>query len=1076
MKTVIQEFERWVVQQPDKMLYSFLDIDGNVVETHTYSSFDKRINVIASQLLDRYDFKRNDKILLAFPPGIETICAFFACVKIGLIPVPTYPPTSSGFKSSFNKMAYIASDCMAVAVLTSDEFYWNLKLNIAKNNIEEKNIIAKITWINTGEFVNEASSSRIPNQEADFLFLQYTSGSTSRPKGVMVSHENVLHNFSLAVDHLPICVSWLPQYHDMGLIGYYLFIALKGGTTYGFSPINFIKRPVLWLETITKYGATSTSAPNFAFEYVLNSGRLNSDVLEKLDLSTMRYFMNAAEPVIPETFQRFLEFFKPYGLKPQSYFAAYGLAENTLAVSNYGRSYVSVAMEPLKRNLLHILADDSKVPKSKIMSCGIPLGDQIIKIVDSESHEDIGIDSIGEIWVSGKSKCLGYWNKKELSQEIFNASIKGGNDSDSETFLRTGDTGFLHDNELYLCGRLKDIIIIRGLNYFPNDIERIVEEKSPLIRKSCVAAFGIVDEGVEKLVIVAGLKRLRNIPDSKEINHAIHKYLNISASILLYVNAKSIPKTSSGKIMRSRTKEIWANNGFEVIEEYSIFPTEEKATNLNASPFDEIKRKYKLTGEESCSLAQVLDSLDLVCLIHDIEKLLIEKGAANLSKEIDNRLIQEINVSEFFILIEELESASLFGVNRLKKIIVKLKKEHKSFEQKMMLSDNDLSFEMPLPKYDDQHLKSGNIMLTGGTGFLGPFLLKSLLEQTNDNIYVLVRAKDEFNGFERITEAFKISGILDDNMESLIQDRVRPVVGDLSKKNLGLSNELWSELAIKIHSIYNNGAMVNYLYNYERMRKTNVVGTSEIIRFALDGKSKILNHISTIFVFGWAVKDVLYESDSNDDLELLDFGYSQTKWVSEQLIKKAMKKGLKARIFRPALITPSTTGKGNNFDISIRLIAFMINHKISVNMHNQVSFTPVDLTANNIVALSTREDTIQKTFHLTRDNYSNMMDISALIEKYTGIHMQQFKLKLFVPEVLARCKQEDLLFPLLGFLSNSIDNISSMEFKLYNNDNYTSIKNISKVTLQDPSMEDTIKGMLLFMRDKGIIHTELIGI
>ena len=259
MKTVFETFEEWVSIQPEKLLYSFLDINGDIKESYTYSSFEKRVAIISCNLRSRYNFRRNDKILLAFPPGIETICAFFACVRNGLIPVPTYPPTTSGFQSAYSKMVYIATDCDAKAVLTSDEYFWNLKLNVAKNNIQENNILTKILWINTGEFIEHAPTSIQSPVEADFLFLQYTSGSTSEPKGVMVSHQNIIHNAELAVDHMPIGITWLPQYHDMGLIGYYLFFALQGGTTYGFSSYDFIKKPALWLETITKYGGTATS-------------------------------------------------------------------------------------------------------------------------------------------------------------------------------------------------------------------------------------------------------------------------------------------------------------------------------------------------------------------------------------------------------------------------------------------------------------------------------------------------------------------------------------------------------------------------------------------------------------------------------------------------------------------------------------------------------------------------------------------------------------------------------------------------------------------------------------------------
>src|SRR5690606_9851099 len=222
------------------------------------------------------------------------------------------------------------------------------------------------------------------------------------------------------------------------------------------------------------------------------------------------------------------------------------------------------------------------------------------------------------------------------------------------------------------------------------------------------------------------------------------------------------------------------------------------------------------------------------------------------------------------------------------------------------------------------------------------------------------------------------------------------------------------------------------------------------------------NHVSTTFIFGWAVKDVLYETDTNESLDLLDFGYSQTKWVSEEIVKDAMKYGLQARIFRPALITPSIHGGGNNFDISIRLLAFMINHGIGVDTHNQVSFTPVDVVANNIVAISDSPETINKTFHIVRDRYNNMMDITNIISKLSDQKFNNLKLPDFVPQIVERCTKDDLLFPLLDFLIRSVDNISAMELKLYSNAEYQTARNNSRYGVQDPSLEETVKGMLLF--------------
>lgn len=1075
MSTLSKKLDHWVREMPDKLLFEFLDINGKSVERYTYAEFEKAVRVVASNLAENYDFKKDDRILITYPAGIEMIVSFVACVRLGLIPVPTYPPTSSGFQSAYYKMEHIAKDCGAAAVLTNGEYYWSLKLNMDRNNIVEETRLTKLPWINTSEFTKETAAKNY-EKESSFLFLQYTSGSTTDPKGVMVSHENLANNADNVLSGMqPIAVSWLPQYHDMGLIGYHLFIILNGGTSIGFSTLDFIRKPSLWLETISKYKATHSSAPNFAYDHVMQPGRITDEVYASLDLSSLINLMTAAEPVRAGTYFKFLEKFAPKGLKASAFGAAFGLAENTLAVSQLGSRSVSVNTDALKNNELKF-ANGEGGDITQIMSCGKPLRDQIVKIVDPTTCIDLGQDRVGEVWLAGPSKALGYWKKPEMNKVNFEAKIVSENGSATHTYMRTGDLGFMHDGELYICGRAKDMIIIRGANYYPQDIEQIVEESSSNVREGYVAAFANEENGEEKLVIVAGIKRKNEVSDHNKIAERIREKLNIIPSEITFTTTRSIPKTSSGKIMRQKAKQLWQKGELEVLESHSLVEQNDgmPKRRLTNTPFDELFAKYGFNGTETYSLVHVLDSLDLVILIHDVKELIKDNGASQLASEIDARLLQEISVSEFFDLMQQFSTSSILAINRLKKTILKLQKEHNAFEQKRMLQDTRLTFDPPKPEYDPAHLESGKILLTGGTGFLGPFIMKSLLEQTSETIYVLVRADDQKQGMARLREAMEQSNIPKGDYLAEFDKRVVAVCGDLGKPRLGLDTDTWNFLASNVHTIYNNGALVNYLFNYEKMRDTNVVGTNEIIKLALDGKPKIFNHISTTFIFGWAVKDTLFETDTCNSLDLLDFGYSQTKWVSEQIVLDAMTKGLQARIFRPALITPSVYGGGNNFDISIRLIAFMINHGITVNSFNQVSFTPVDIVANNVVAISGLPDTINKTFHVTRDEYARMKDITDIISKLTGREFKGFELPKFVPEIVSKCNKEDLLFPLLDFLVRSVDNISSMEFKRYSNDGYFEAKNRSQYGVLDPTLEETVRGMLKFMIGKEIVNVKLV--
>jgi thioester reductase-like protein len=1076
MASILDQLDRLADEHPDKLLYSYLDINGDPIESYTYASFLHRAQAIAGHLRKGDRFGAGDRLLLAYSPGLEMICAFFGCVRAGLIPVPVYPPSSRGFQSALYKMVHIAKDCQAAGILTSRDCQASLKTNLARSGVSASGVdvdyISGLPWIVTEDFV-DTISGRPPVDPSKILFLQYTSGSTMEPKGVIVTHENILTTYPLVIDHpAPVVVSWLPQYHDMGLIGCYLYPALKGGATYGFAPMDFIQRPILWFDAITTYHATATAAPNFGYDYCLRAGRLSKESLEACDLSSLRVLMCAAEPVKPDTYTRFLEAFQPHGLKSESFYVAYGLAENTLAVSLGGRNIVSVNKRALALGEARMTTEVSEIGSAtQIVSCGTPLPGLDLKIVDPEGHFALKPERIGEIWVAGSGKCPGYWNNPELTLKQFRARLVDDTPYD-DGYLRTGDMGFLHNGELYVCGRIKDMIILRGQNYYPQDIEHVVEKSSSLIRHNCVAAFQVQEESEPALAIVAEVKNPKAPPEARKIAAAVRNYLNVEVAKMCLIAPRAIPRTSSGKIMRHKTKQMWLQGQFTILSDFS---REKDAGSCVSdsdmhSTFAELKARYNLTGAESYNLIEAgLDSLDLVVFMHELKELLKEQGAEMLARQVDIGVIQRVSVAELFGLAEQLQSAPEEALVHLHHSFAAFREEQCAAEKTMMNNDRQLIFEPSVPSPMAEIPALNQVLLTGGTGFIGPFLIKSLLEQTRAKIYVLVRSSDEKQGKQRLKAAMESMGPCAAGLMEMFDTRVTPICGDLGQSKLGLMQETWDFLASEIDTVFHNGATVNYLFNYDLMRDANVLGTNEVVRLAFEGRCKEFNYVSTTFVFGWAVKSVLYETDLNENMELLDFGYSQSKWVAEQLVVDARSRGLSTRIFRPALVSPSITGGGNNFDIAIRLVAFMVNHGIGVDTLNQVSFVPADIVANNIVAISTTPGTSNKTYHVVRDDYSNMTDITRLITKATGRQFESFSLPEFVPELIRRCRKEDLLFPLLDFLVGSVDNISAMEFKRYDNSSYQMARDASVWGKGDPSLEETVNGILKFMYRKGII-------
>jgi thioester reductase-like protein len=1072
--SILDRLDRLADEHPNKLLYSYLDGNGDPIESYTYASFLHRTQAIAAHLLKEGRFAAGDRLLLAYPPGLEMICAFFGCVRAGLIPVPVYPPSSRGFQSALYKTVHIAKDCQAAGILTSRDYHASLKTNLARRGVSASGVdvdyISGLPWIATEDFVDTISDPP-PVDPSNILFLQYTSGSTMEPKGVIVTHENILNTYSLVIDHpAPVVVSWLPQYHDMGLIGCYLYPALRGGTTYGFAPMDFIQRPILWFNTITTYHATAAAAPNFAYDYCLRAGRLSKESLEACDLSSLRVLMCAAEPVKADTYTRFLEAFQPYGLKSESFHVAYGLAENTLAVSLGGRNIVSVNKRALALGKARMTTEVSEIgAATQIVSCGTSLPGLDVKIVDPEGHFPLKPERIGEIWVAGSGKCQGYWNNPELTLKQFRARLVDDTPYD-DGYLRTGDIGFIHNGELYVCGRIKDMIILRGQNYYPQDIENVVEKSSSLIRHNCVAAFQIQEDSEPALAIVAEVKNPKALPEARMIAAAVRNCLNVEVAMISFIAPRAIPRTSSGKIMRHKTKQMWLQGQFTVLADFSREKDAGKSHSDIHSTFAELKARYNLTGQESYNLVEAgLDSLDLVVFTHELKELLKDKGAELLARQVDIGVIQRVSVAELFGIAEQLERAPEEALVHLRHSLAAFREEQCAAEKQMMSDDRKLIFDPPVPAPVPEIPMPKQVLLTGGTGFIGPFLIKTLLEQTRAKIYVLVRASDEKQGRQRLRAAMESMGPCGAGLMEMFDARVIPVSGDLAQPKLGLMQDMWDFLTNEIDTVFHNGATVNYLYNYDLMRDANVLGTNEVVRLAFEGRPKEFNYVSTTFVFGWAVKSVLYETDLNENMELLDFGYSQSKWVAEQVVVDARNRGLSARIFRPALVSPSVTGGGNNFDIAVRLVAFMVNHGIGVDTLNQVSFVPADIVANNIVAISTTPGTANKTYHVVRDDYSNMMDITGLITKATGRQFEKFTLPDFVPELIRRCRKEDLLFPLLDFLVGSVDNISAMEFKRYDNASYQMARDASVWGKPDPSLEDTVNGILKFMYRKGII-------
>ncbi len=1070
METLIDYLRMWKARRPDQTLFRFVDAEGRELERYTHESFAERTGELAAYLSAEAGLKPGDRALLVYPPGLEMVAAFFACARIGVIAVPVSPPLPMAFEAGLAKLSFIARDSQAKAVLSTKQLEYDFRQLLGHRQgalpWPEVERLPELPWVGT-DGTRDFGGAPVADTPGRVLFLQYTSGSTSDPKGVVVTHANVIANASAIPDSV-VCVSWLPQHHDMGLISAYLFILVNGGTTHGMSPIDFLARPSAWLRLISEVRATHTPAPNFALEYCLREDKLPTSELNGIDLSTLDSMVIGAEPLRAKTFERFRERFAPYGLRPDAVIGAYGLAENTLGVSMRGRQTLVVNKRALQQNIVRV---EKALPENNnqapLVSSGKPVAGNVVRIVDPQSRQALGEGRVGEIWLAGASKGGGYWHRPELTAEMFGARIAG---DDEHAYLRTGDLGFLYEGELFVCGRTKDLIIVRGVNCYPSDVEAIVERSAAQVRHGCIAAFSVEREDQEALVVVAEVRDERDLPDGKALARAIRRHGHIDPHTIVLAPPRSIPKTTSGKIRRAETRRLWLDDKLPVLATYTHHTHE--GPDASAGPlgrFRHLIESYDLSGQEDCSFADLgIDSLALAELRADLQALLEEHGAGELAQDVNTRLLQRLTVAEFFKLMRQFGEGTGQPLDALRRALDQISAEYEAHETAQMRADARLPL-AALPAARPGAPR--DILLTGATGFLGPFLVNSLLGQTSYTLHALVRATDAAHGLDRILASLRRARLWSPALDAEVRARVRVVCGDLAEPHLGIGEAAFGRLADSVDAIVHNGALVNYVRTYDALRPTNVEGTRELLRLAMTAHRKTFHLVSSTFIYGWSTEPVVGEWDANAKMSGLDFGYSQTKWVAEQLVLAAQRQGLDVRIYRPSLISPTRAGFGSQDDILVRLTAFLIEHGLAVNALNQLSLLPADLIADHIVALMDlpKDDTVCCVFNMTADDYYNLTDITRVLSERHGYRFDYHDIPSFTEQVNRRCTPRDQLYPLVDFLTRSAGKIAAMRNKRYDNTQYRQARALAKVHLREPALTDTVDNLVRFLRSERLI-------
>ena len=572
LSTLIDLLRFRAYNQADRRAYTFL-VDGETQEAHvSYGVLDRQARALAATLQALN--LPGERVLVLYPPGLAYITAFYGCLYAGVIPVPTYPPVLRRAHRSMQRLWDIIDDAQVRFVLTTQDLLHKMAVCYGSDPR-----FTRLHWMtsDTGDLAN-AEDWMAATPEADALaYLQYTSGSTGTPKGVMLTHRNLMYNSALIHQTFAITpescgVIWLPPYHDMGLLGGIIVPLYAGIHVVLLSPFAFLQRPLRWLRALSRYQGTYSGGPNFAYELCVQKS--TPEQLHSLNLRAWQVAFNGAEPIRSHTLQRFIDMFEVYGFRREAFYPCYGLAESTLFVTGgmRGKGYTERSFKKSQleqRQVVPVPLEHAPGVGDalNLVGCGWSWGDQQIAIVDPQHRLGCGAHQIGEIWLASTCVAQGYWNRPIETAESFQAYVA---DTGAGPFLRTGDLGFLWDGELFITGRLKDLIVIRGRNYAPQDIERTVEQSHTALQHAGGVAFSVEVDGEERLVIVQGVKStaLHNL-DVKTIIGDMCEAVTARYGLHVYdavlVTAKCIPKTASGKLQRHLCRAQYLSGTLESV-------------------------------------------------------------------------------------------------------------------------------------------------------------------------------------------------------------------------------------------------------------------------------------------------------------------------------------------------------------------------------------------------------------------------------------------------------------------------------------------------------------------------------
>jgi thioester reductase-like protein len=966
-RTIIDYLEQRAADDPDKIVYHFVSYaDGNPVEsTLSYRGLRDKARALAAGLQAR-GLGQGDRVIVPSLQMADDFIGYYGCVYAGVPFILLPPPVDANKTLRFRAAIESAEPAL---VLTS---------NVLDHVLGGLPALASLLGRDPSGFLDinragdGASYRPVELTERSVAYIQYSSGSTSAPKGVIVSHGNVLANVEAGlrvIENNPpsrTYLLWAPVFHNVGLITSFSTV-VAGMDCVWIKPMDFMAKPVRWFERITHHRADYTFASNSAVNYCTRA--IQPDSIAGLDLSSLVSLGNGSEPIDMDTLYSFTNAFRSIGFKLEMFNPGYGLAEATsmASASTSGPVVRFVDSAALGRDQFVEVVPSHPKAKEIVAVGRLAWGNHGL-IVDPDTGALEPDGTIGELWIRGPSNALGYWHHEDDTAHTFGATHPAA----EGTYLRTGDLAAIRDGYLFITGRAKELIIINGHNFYSTDLQQTIKKEVPELKLVPFFTFSVAQDKREKVISVAEpvgiapseFRRLAN-----EVVAAIGKTWEFSPDDILFVAEGSLPRTDTGKVqllklrqqyVEGKLQPVFSLRGAGGAERTAIAPTTETEAAVHALFTRLLGRNEPISTDDNFFQhgGDSLTSAELVAAI-----------AQNHGVEIPLKLfLGQPTIAGIAQIIDSVKRGAS---------VSQLRREKPDLWAEVALDESI----RPIPGAPPpDRMNPAAVLITGGTGFVGAYLIRELIARTRAKIYCLVRAETEAAALDRLVRNAQHYRIWSEAW----RDRLIPVIGDAGRPRLGLAPAMFEQLARTVDAIYHSAALLNFMYPYVGLKDVNVKGTEECLRLAALHRAKAFHHISTFSVFD---NPSYYtgEAQENDPLESPDgyfVGYIESKWVAEKLVHLARSRGLSCSIYRPGEVSGDVVSGVWNEDAVVRNLVSTIQLGAMPDVAVRFRITPVDYVARGIVALSLLPESEGNAYNLVNQDSKSFRELAGFAREY----------------------------------------------------------------------------------------------